>query len=276
MLRSAELTGNLDTVLDQLADYIERDLDARSKIISALVYPAIVVAMAIVTAVVLTMFVLPKFETFFDSLDAELPLPTRHAPRRRPTSCGSWGLFVGVGVAGRPSSASRSPYRTDEGPSRARRGRSCACPGSATCVRHAILERFCRILGLDGRRRRAAARRPGRDGRRHQQRRLPAQALVTAREAMLRGEGLAGPLSATELFPGAARQMFRVGEDTGTLDAQLATAANYFDRELDYKIKRFTACSSRPSSSSWASIVGFVAIAMVSAMYGIFNQSTSV
>ena len=64
--------------------------------------------------------------------------------------------------------------------------------------------------------------------------------LTEARAAMMRGEGLAGPLAATGLFPGAARQMFAVGESTGNLDDQLQAAANYLDRELDYKIKRFT------------------------------------
>ena len=57
---------------------------------------------------------------------------------------------------------------------------------------------------------------------------------------MLRGEGLAGPLSDTGLFPGAAKQMFRGRGEHGQLDDQLQAAANYLDRELDYKIKRFT------------------------------------
>ena len=77
ILRSAELTGNLDTVLDQLADYIERDIEARRKITSALIYPAIVMVLAIVAVVVITSFVLPRFKTFFSSLHAKLPLPTR-------------------------------------------------------------------------------------------------------------------------------------------------------------------------------------------------------
>ena len=77
ILRSAELTGNLDVVLDQLADYIERDIEARRKITSALLYPAIVLVMAIVAVVVITAFVLPRFATFFSSLHAKLPLPTR-------------------------------------------------------------------------------------------------------------------------------------------------------------------------------------------------------
>jgi type IV pilus assembly protein PilC len=83
---------------------------------------------------------------------------------------------------------------------------------------------------------------------------------------------LAGPLSATNLFPGAARQMFRVGEDTGTLDEQLHAAANYLDRELDYKIKRFTTLIEPAVILGVGFVVGFVAIALVSAMYGIFHQ----
>ncbi len=70
--------------------------------------------------------------------------------------------------------------------------------------------------------------------------------------------------------------MFRVGEDTGTLDAQLMTAAAYFDRELDYKIKRFTALFEPAVIIFMGLVVGFVAIAMVSAMYGIFNQVNTV
>ncbi len=67
--------------------------------------------------------------------------------------------------------------------------------------------------------------------------------------------------------------MFRVGEATGTLDEQLHTAAVYFDRELDYKIKRFTALF-EPAVLLFAGlIVGFVAIALVSAMYGTFGQT---
>jgi type IV pilus assembly protein PilC len=96
--------------------------------------------------------------------------------------------------------------------------------------------------------------------------------LTEAREAMLRGEGFAKPLARTELFPSTAKQMFQVGEATGTLDNQLETAAAYFDRELDYKVKRFTTLFEPATLIFVGVIVGFVAIALVSAMYGIYNQ----
>ncbi|MBW4079191.1 MAG: type II secretion system F family protein, partial [Acidobacteria bacterium] len=77
ILESAELTGNLDGVLNQLADYIERDTRARGRISAALVYPAVVSVMSVVTVIVLGAFVLPRFVVFFKSLNAKLPLPTR-------------------------------------------------------------------------------------------------------------------------------------------------------------------------------------------------------
>ena len=60
------------------------------------------------------------------------------------------------------------------------------------------------------------------------------------REQMMEGNGLADPLAETGLFPAAARQMFRVGEETGTLDKQLDTAAAFYHRELEIKVKHFT------------------------------------
>ena len=77
ILSSAELTGNLDVVLDQLADYLDRDIEARGKITSAMVYPAVVAVMAVVVVIILATFVMPKFVTFFKSFNAQLPLPTR-------------------------------------------------------------------------------------------------------------------------------------------------------------------------------------------------------
>ena len=88
----------------------------------------------------------------------------------------------------------------------------------------------------------------------------------------MEGKGLAGPLAETGLFPGAARQMFRVGEETGTLDQQLEVAAEYYSRELDEKVKRFTSLFEPAVIIFMGVVVGFVAVALISAMYGIYSQ----
>ncbi len=92
------------------------------------------------------------------------------------------------------------------------------------------------------------------------------------REQMMEGNGLADPLAETGLFPAAARQMFRVGEETGTLDKQLTTAAVFYHRELEIKIKHFTSLFEPAIIILMGAVVGFVAIALVSAMYGIYKQ----
>jgi len=102
------------------------------------------------------------------------------------------------------------------------------------------------------------------------------KALIGARDRMIRGEGIARPIAATELFPIAAVQMFRVGEDTGSLDQQLETAAEFFEQELDYKVKKLTTLFEPAVIILMGIVVGFVAIALVSAMYGIFEDSNKI
>jgi type IV pilus assembly protein PilC len=92
------------------------------------------------------------------------------------------------------------------------------------------------------------------------------------REEMMEGQGLSDPIARTGLFPGAARQMFRVGEETGTLDDQLELAASYYNREVDIRVKRFTSLFEPAVIIFMGLIVGFVAVALVSAMYGIYHQ----
>jgi type IV pilus assembly protein PilC len=268
VLESAELTGTLDKVLLELAKYLETDIEARSAVTSALVYPGVVCGMAILTVVVLAAFVLPKFETFFTSLNAKLPLPTRMLLGISGfTSKWWWAIGAVILVAAVAIVALR---RSTWG-----RARLDAIllkiPVAGGLVQAAIVERVCRVL--------ASLVTAGVD--------LPRAMSVTAeasnntvyteginhiREQMMEGSGLAEPLAATGLFPAAAQQMFRVGEETGTLDKQLATAAVFYHRELEIKIKHFTSLFEPAIIILMGVIVGFVAVAPVSAMYGIYKQ----
>ena len=268
MLESAELTGNLDQVLDQLSEYLERELEARRKVMSALMYPAIVAVMSVATVAILSIFVLPRFKDFFESLDAKLPLPTRMLLATSGFVTDQWWIFpiIFLALAG----FFLWTVRSEKG--RNFRDRTIlTIPIVGDLVTHAILERFCRVLSSMSR---AGVPIPDAlavttDGTNNA---VWKAKLSEARSAMLRGEGLAHPIAETGLFPAAARQMFRVGEETGTLDVQLETAANYFERELDYKVTRFTNMFEPAVIVFMGVVVGFVAIALVTAMYGIFRQ----
>ena len=268
ILESAELTGNLDVVLNQLAEYIDRDEKARSKVTSALIYPSVVAAMSAVTVVILTVFVLPRFEVFFKSLNAKLPLVTRILLGFSGFVAHWWYVILAVILLLTGSFIAMK--RTDKG-----RAQLDAwilrLPVIGDLAQTSILERTCRIL--------SSMLRAGVD--------LPKSMQVTAesannsvyrkaiegiRDDMMQGQGLAEPLARTGLFPGAARQMFRVGEETGTLDEQLEVAAAYYGRELETKVDHATTLFEPAIIIMMGAVVGFVAVALISAMYGIYNQ----
>jgi type IV pilus assembly protein PilC len=97
-------------------------------------------------------------------------------------------------------------------------------------------------------------------------------ALEEIRDDVMRGEGLSGPISRSRLFPGTARQMIRVGEETGTLDAQLDVAAEFYKGELEVRLERLTSLMEPAIIIFMGVVVGFVALALIQAMYGIYSQ----
>jgi type IV pilus assembly protein PilC len=268
ILESAELTGNLDKVLNQLADYIDRDTKARAKISAALIYPIVVACMSVVTVGVLALFVLPRFVVFFKSFGAKLPLPTRMMMSASGFITHWWYAILGgmvilgvIYIMMRRSESGR--HRLDSV--------ILKLPVVGDLTQTAILERVCRILssllkaGVDLPRSMAVTADSANNS-------IYRKALENIRIEMMEGQGLAGPIARTGLFPGAAQQMFRVGEETGTLDQQLEVAAEYYSRELETKVDRATALFEPAIIIFMGVIVGFVAVALISAMYGIYSQ----
>lgn len=268
ILRSAEITGQLDVVLDQLSLYMDRDLEARQKVKSALTYPLIILVMSVVTVVILVSFVLPRFTGFFKEFHAKLPLPTQLLLDFSDFTQQWWWAILAV--VGGGAVALYLFLRTDRG--KLLRDRLfLRLPLVGDIVQYAVVERFCRIVsammkaGVPLPEAMSAAIEGANN-------KVYERGLATVREAMLEGEGIAAPITASELFPAAATQMMRVGEETGTLDQQLDSAAAYYARELDYKIKRLTSMAEPAIIIFMGLVVGFVAVALVSAMYGVFSN----
>ena len=269
ILGSAELTGKLDDTLDSLAGYLEREVETRSKVISALSYPGVVMVLALFTVAVLAGYVLPQFKPLFEELDADLPFATRALLFVADFFTVMWYIpfsimmaFVGWIVWMRKSE--KGKVFKDK--------LVLKLPVISGIIEYAILERFCRILGAM-----VKAGVPLPDAMRttteSTNNTIFRERLVEAQAEMMEGGGFAKPLARTELFPGAARQMFKVGEETGTLDAQLEVAGLYFDRELESRIKRFTTMFEPLMIVFVGVVVGFVAVALVQAMYGVLDST---
>ncbi|MFZ9156646.1 MAG: type II secretion system F family protein [Ilumatobacteraceae bacterium] len=267
ILQSAELTGRLDETLDSLAAYLNREIETRAKVVNALSYPAVVMVMAIVTVIILAGYVLPKFKPLFTELNADLPLPTRML--LGVASLFSTYVYIPGLVIMTAIGALIWMMKSTKG--REVKDRLVLrIPVIKGIIEYAILERFCRILGAMVR-----AGVPLPDGMQTTteatSNSVYRERLTIAREEMMKGSGFSAPLAATELFPGAAKQMFKVGEETGTLDEQLAAASEYFDTELEVRIKRFTTMFEPLMIIGVGLMVGFVAVALVSAMYGVLG-----
>src|SRR6476659_5009697 len=268
MVRAAELTGSLDDVLRELAGYIKRDLEARNKIKSALVYPLVVLVMAIGTVIVLATFVLPRFKVFFEGFHATLPLPTRMLISFTNFITNYW-LYIII-VLALLIAIPMALVRTRAG--RRRKDKLVLrLPVVGNVVQYAIIERFCRLLATMMQ---AGVPLPEAIGVLGDATKnvVFQEGINDVFGAMMRGEGLARPMAETKLFPGAVIQMIKVGENTGTLNEQLTVGSEYYGQELEYKIQRLTALFEPAVIIFMGVAVGFVAVALISAMYGIYKQ----
>lgn len=269
MIRAGEESGQVAPVLGQLSAYIERDVEAKRKTRSALTYPVIVIALAIVSVAILVGFVLPRFVDFFDSFDAELPWTTRAlvATSEALADYGPWAalalFFLGLILA--------ACTIAEEG-KLARDRLILKLPLVSKVVLFGAVERFCRVLtsmvqagvplpvALDL----ASQSTSNRDFRLR---------MSNARQEMITGGGLSGPLAGTGLLPPAAVQMLRVGEETGTLEHRLDEVSVFYGKELEYRLKKMTDMLEPAAVIIVGALVGFVSIAIISAIYGVY-QST--
>jgi type IV pilus assembly protein PilC len=268
MLASAEYTGNLDTVLQQLSEYLERDIAAKRQVKSALTYPTVVLIVAFIAVIVMSVFVLPKFTGLYASLGAKLPLPTRMLIGFTDFMTSYWLFVLGAvalivivffAVAG----GARGKARRD--------ALAMKLPVIGNLFQLISLERFCRVLASLSS---AGVPLPTAIGLSADSTNntLFKERMLDVREALVRGGGLYEPMAATGLFPIAARQMIQVGERTGMLGNQLGKAASYYEREVTFTMKKATELFQPAVIMLVALVVGFIAVAQVAAMYSIFGQ----
>ena len=267
ILGAAERSGDLVEALQTLNVYLERDLRSRRAVRSAMIYPAVLLSLTLVAVTVMSLVVLPRFQTFFASLNVRLPLTTRMLLNST-HFISKWWWALGSGFI---LSLIAFALALKNPKSRLVLDRLVlSVPVFGGLARLVSLERFCRVLAtlvkskvqlpdaLD-----LAGKATGNM--------VFQQAISATRVRVLNGEGLAEPLSEYKIFPIAAIQILRIGEESGQLQSQLQQAASFYSDELDHRMKNFTALLEPITLLLIGGGVGFVAVALVSAMYGIYN-----
>ena len=267
MIVAAEATGELDAILDQLARYLERAEATSRRIRQAMLYPAIVLGMAAVVVAILTTVVLPSFVALFADFDAQLPLPTKIL-----MAVGSFGGAYGVQTVAIVVGAiiALSLVRDTRVVRRIRKRAILHVPVIGSLVKLGIETRFARTLGILLRAGVPIARAfdiaTTGTGNENYVRRL-----APVRERLLSGDGITKPLQASGLFGSLLIQMVKVGEETGTLDRYLDQASDFIDDDLDYRTKQMVTIIEPMLILGVALVVGFVALSVVTPMYGILR-----
>jgi len=267
-IAAGEQGGNLEVVLRQMADYLERGATTEKKIKGALTYPFIVVLVAVIVVVILITFVFPSFVSFYAEVGADLPLPTRILIGVTDwfSHYGLYLILVILAVVGAIYAYIKTPagkYRWHKMMLR--------LPVIGRIVQLSELSRCCRTMSLLIRvglplPEVLAATIRGTSNK------AVEESLTDVQQALIRGEGLAQPMAKRDIFLPLMTQMVRVGEETGNLENTLVTVAESFETEADDKTNSAVGLIQPVITVLLGLVVGFVVLAMLLAMYSVYGQ----
>lgn len=234
MVRSGEASGRLGEVLERLAEYLERARETRSTVVSALIYPAILAVVAVLSVAVMLGFVVPQFEALFADMGDALPAMTR-AVIAMGDAVKAWGWLMLL-LAGGGAYALRRWMREPEG--RAWRDRRLLrLPGLGELLFKYELARFARTLGTllgNG----VPLLQALEIALNTVENRLVRGALAVLPPAVKGGRRMSEVLAESSVFTPLLIQMVRVGEESGRLDDMMLELARVYDSEVEAGVKR--------------------------------------
>ena len=267
MVRAGETAGLLDSVLMRIAETLEKDLELRRKIKSAMTYPVVVLIMAVCLTGVMLAFIVPTFAAMFDSLGGTLPLPTRVLMAMSGVLRSFWYIiiFLPIGAWKGFVYARKQPqvrYELDR--------IKLKLPVFGGLFHKVALARFSRNFGillkagvpiLTALEITADTVNNG----------VIANATNDVKMSVKEGESVAAPLSSHAVFPPMVVQMIAVGEETGAMDTMLAKIADFYDSEVTSATESLTAMLEPLMIGVLGGIVGGMVIALYMPMFKIFE-----
>jgi len=272
MVEAGETGGILDTILQRLSTYIEKNVKLKRAVKSAMIYPVAVLSIAAGVIILLLWKVVPIFVTLFNGLDAALPLPTRIVIGLSNFVGSVWGfmllvVFVAVGVA------VKLWYGTPPGRMMLD-ALLLKIPVIGEVLRKIAVARFTRTLGtlissgvpiLEGLD--ITARTSGNA--------VVEKAISQTRKAVEAGRSLVEPLKETDVFPGMVTQMIGVGEQTGAMDAMLQKIADFYEDEVDAAVKDLLTAIEPIMIMVLGVVVGGVVISMYLPLFSLIGKLSS-
>lgn len=264
-LTVGEQTGNLELVLNRMADYLEKQGAIAKKMKGALSYPMMVLGIGLVVAVILMTAVMPKLLDMFTSMGAELPLPTKILISITETLT-SYPLYF---VIGGSVLAALVLWMIKQPSGRRLLDKLILImPVIGSPVLMADLARFSRTMamlisaGLSLQEIMELIPQTSSNS-------VIRNALNQVREGLLLGEGLSEPMSRLDIFPPLIVQMVAVGEESNTLNFTMEVVANFYEVTSDEKMSALVSMMGPMSTILIALFVGFIAVSVLMPMYSI-------
>ncbi len=267
MVAAGEAGGILDTILLRLATFLEKNDALIRKIKGAMVYPSVIFSVAGMAIVILLIFVIPTFQTMFESAGIPLPLPTRIViAMSQFLQDFWWALVIGIVAS---FFGIRAIYATPGGNLAIDRI-MLGLPILGDLQRKAAVARFTRTLGtlvssgvsiLEGLE--ITAKTAGN--------RVIHDAVMSSRTSIAGGETIAGPLKESGVFPPMVVQMINVGEQTGGLDSMLTKIADFYDDEVDAAVEVLLAAMEPIMIVVLGVVVGGMIVAMYLPIFDMIN-----
>ncbi|HEX3110129.1 MAG TPA: type II secretion system F family protein, partial [Thermoanaerobaculia bacterium] len=268
MVAAGEAGGILDTILQRLAQYIEKSVKLNSQVKSAMIYPVAVISIAVIVVAVILWKVIPVFASLFAGLGATLPLPTRVVIALSNFIGDYWWLMGGIGVAS--WYAIKRYHATPKG-KRVIDGILLKAPVFGLLLRKIAVARFCRTLStltasgvpiLDGLQ--ITARTSGNS--------IIEDAIMATRKSVEEGKTISEPLADTDVFPSMVVQMIAVGEQTGALDTMLSKIADFYEDEVDTAVAGLMKLLEPILIAFLGVAIGGIVIAMYMPMFSLIGQ----
>jgi type IV pilus assembly protein PilC len=269
MIEAGETGGILDTILQRLSTYIEKNVKLKSAVKSALIYPVAVLTIAVGVVVLLLWKVVPIFAKLFTGLGVDLPAPTRIVIGLSNFIGSIYGLLIVVVFVG-GMIALKVWYGTPAGRMTLDRV-LLNIPLIGIILRKIAVARFTRTLGtlissgvpiLEGLD--ITARTSGNA--------VVEQALLNVRKAVEAGRNLMDPLRDTGVFPSMVTQMIGVGEQTGAMDAMLQKVADFYEDEVDAAIKNLLTLMEPMMIAFLGIVVGGIVIALYLPLFELIGK----
>lgn len=237
LIRAGEAGGAIEVVLDRLTQYLESSKELRDTVTTAMIYPIILVLMAIGSLLLLLTFVVPQFTEMFDSAGKELPIPTQIVVGTADAIRNYWWIAVPFGLI----ATSWVKYQKSDPVRRLVWDRwMLNLPLFGDLILKFQVASFSRTLGtlLTNGVPLLAALSIVKDTLDN---RLVAQKLELAVASLKEGGGLTPPLMEANIFPSLAMQMIKLGEESAQLPEMLDRVATTYDKEIKISIQRLLA-----------------------------------